>query len=74
MDWRASRRYQDAIDSAGANDLLLVKPGVYNEMVVMWKPLQLQGWGEGSTTINAVKSPSNKLEDLARPGRRAHRR
>jgi len=53
---------QDAIDNAGANDLLLVKPGTYNEMVIMWKPLQLQGYGEGSTTINAIKSPANKLE------------
>jgi hypothetical protein len=53
---------QDAIDLAGANDLLLVKPGTYREMVVMWKPIQLQGYGEGSTTINALKSPSNKLE------------
>jgi hypothetical protein len=53
---------QNAIDLAGANDLLLVKPGVYNELVVMWKPVQLQGYGEGSTTINAVKSPANKLE------------
>ena len=47
---------QAAIDAAGPNDLLLVNPGVYNEMVVMWKPVQLQGWGEGSTKINASSS------------------
>jgi hypothetical protein len=53
---------QNAIDFAGSNDLLLVKPGIYNEMVVMWKPVQLQGYGEGSTTINAIKAPSDKLQ------------
>lgn len=52
---------QTAIDTAGRNDLLLVKPGIYNEMVVMWKPVQLQGYGEGSTTINALKQPAEKL-------------
>ena len=52
---------QDAIDSAGNNDLLLVQPGIYNEMVVMWKPVQLQGYGEGSTKINALKQPAEKL-------------
>ncbi len=29
----------------------------------MSKPVQLQGWGEGSTTINALKQPVDKLED-----------
>ncbi len=28
----------------------------------MWKPVQLQGWGEGSTTINAIKAPADKLQ------------
>jgi hypothetical protein len=53
---------QDAINSARSNDLLLVRPGIYNEMVVMWKPIQLQGYGEGSTTINAIKAPADKLD------------
>jgi len=52
---------QDAIDAADTNDLILVAPGTYNEMVIMWKPVQLQGWGEGSTFINAVKTPIEKL-------------
>ncbi|BBO85619.1 hypothetical protein DSCO28_61850 [Desulfosarcina ovata subsp. sediminis] len=52
---------QDAIDAAAPNDLLLVNPGIYNEMVIMWKPVQLQGWGEGTTTINALKQPAEKL-------------
>lgn len=54
---------QAAIDAAGANDLILVAPGTYDELVIMYKPVQLQGWGEGSTAINAIKAPSNKLAD-----------
>jgi large repetitive protein len=53
---------QAAIQAAGANDLILVGSGSYNEMVVMWKPVQIQGWGEGSTTINALKAPPEKLQ------------
>jgi len=54
---------QAAIDAAGTNDLILVAPGTYDELVIMWKPVQLQGWGEGSTFINAIKAPFNKLAD-----------
>jgi hypothetical protein len=53
----------DVVAGAGSNDLILVRPGRYNELVVMWKPVQLQGWGEGSTEINAIKAPADKLED-----------
>ena len=42
-------RSRTAIDAAGTNDLILVAPGIYNEFVIMWKPVQLQGWGAGST-------------------------
>ncbi|MEX1311289.1 MAG: right-handed parallel beta-helix repeat-containing protein, partial [Candidatus Sulfomarinibacteraceae bacterium] len=69
---------QEAIDAAGANDLILVAPriggGAYQEMVIMWKPVQLQGWGEG-TRIDAVKAPPEslqawrqKVEDLVNGG------
>lgn len=54
---------QAAINAASANDLILVAPGTYSEIVIMWKPVQLQGWGEGSVTINAIKAPFNKLSD-----------
>lgn len=54
---------QAAINAANSNDLLLVAPGTYNELVIMWKPVQLQGWGEGSVTINAIKAPFNKLSE-----------
>jgi hypothetical protein len=53
---------QDAIDGARSRDLILVHPGQYNEMVIMWKPVRLQGFGEGSTTINAINAPTEKLE------------
>jgi hypothetical protein len=53
---------QAAIDAAGTNDLILVAPGQYNEMLIMWKPVQLQGWGAGSTAINAVQIPTEKLQ------------
>ncbi len=52
---------QDAIDVARRNDLILVGPGVYPEMVIMWKPVQLQGWGEGSTHIDALKRTGSQL-------------
>ncbi|OCC14280.1 hypothetical protein DBT_2352 [Dissulfuribacter thermophilus] len=53
---------QDAIDLAQPGDLILVAPGNYEEAVIMWKPVRLQGWGAGSTIINAVKAPSEKLQ------------
>jgi len=52
---------QAAIDSADPGDLIMVTPGRYEELVVMWKPVRLQGWGARSTTINAVNEPSEKL-------------
>jgi hypothetical protein len=54
---------QAAIDDAKANDIIMVSPGLYDEMVIMWKPVRLQGWGEGSTQISAIKLPTNKLQD-----------
>lgn len=53
---------QAAIDAARPGDLILVDGGVYNELVVMWKPVRLQGVGAGSVMINAAKYPNNKLE------------
>lgn len=53
---------QTAIDNANPNDLILVGEGEYNEFIIMWKPVQLQGAGEG-TLINAVKTPPDKLAD-----------
>ena len=44
---------QDAIDTATAGDLLLIKPGIYAENLIMNKPVQLQGFGANSTFIKA---------------------
>lgn len=51
---------QDAIDSANPGDLILVEPGVYDENVIMYKPVKLQGSGAASTIIRANTSPSDR--------------
>ncbi|MCP4992915.1 MAG: hypothetical protein GY934_03880 [Gammaproteobacteria bacterium] len=53
---------QDAIDIASPGDMIMVAPGEYNEMVIMWKPVKLQGWGAGAVTINARQVPTEKIE------------
>ncbi|MEW7972621.1 MAG: hypothetical protein AB2810_07155 [Candidatus Thiodiazotropha endolucinida] len=47
--------------SAAAGDLILVAPGDYDEMVIMWKPVKLQGWGAGAVTLNARQVPTEKV-------------
>lgn len=51
---------QEAIDLASPGDLVLVPPGEYEELVIMYKPIRLQGAG-AATTINAIKAPAEKL-------------
>jgi hypothetical protein len=53
---------QQAIDAADPGDLIMVPPGVYNEMLIMWKPVRLQGVGAASTIINANTQPAGKLD------------
>jgi hypothetical protein len=53
---------QAAIDSAPAGSLILIGPGTYNEQVVMYKPVRLQGAG-ADTIINALKVPTENLQD-----------
>ena len=55
-------KIQDAIDAAHPGDLILVDAGTYNELLVMWKPVRLQGVGAGSVVISAAKFPTSKLE------------
>ena len=52
---------QDAIDAATPGDTILVSPGTYAEMVIMYKPVKLQGAGANSTVILGNPSPVTKL-------------
>ncbi|MBI3449616.1 MAG: hypothetical protein HY049_11965 [Acidobacteria bacterium] len=53
---------QSAIDAAVPGDLIIVKPGTYDEMVIMWKPVRLQGVGAASVMINARPIPAGKID------------
>jgi hypothetical protein len=44
---------QAAVDAAAPGDLILVGPGIYKEIVILWKPVKLQGNGAWSTSIDA---------------------
>jgi len=54
---------QAAIDAADPGALILVEPGSYDELIIMWKPVRLQGTGAGSTIINAAKRPTATVAD-----------
>jgi hypothetical protein len=56
---------QDAIDHPAVNDgdLISISPGTYSELIIMDKPVQLQGWGAGVTRLSAIRTPPSKLED-----------
>ncbi len=53
---------QQAIDAANPGDLVIVPPGTYNEILLMWKPIRLQGVGAASSIINANTQPAGKLD------------
>jgi len=57
----AGQTIQSAIDAANPGDLIIVPPGKYHEMVVMWKPVRLQGVGAASSVIDANTHPSGNL-------------
>ena len=54
---------QDAIDAARPGDLILLDAGSYPELVIMWKPVRLQGVGAASVVINATKYPNGKVAE-----------
>jgi hypothetical protein len=53
---------QQAIDAASPGDLLMIGPGTFREMLLMWKPLRLQGVGAGSTIVDASPQPDGRLD------------
>ncbi|MDE3009650.1 MAG: hypothetical protein KGI67_02070, partial [Pseudomonadota bacterium] len=57
----AGATIQSAIDAAQPGDMIIVPAGTYNEMVVMWKPVRLQGVGAASAVIDANTQPAGRL-------------
>jgi len=57
---------QSAIDTAMPGDLIIVPAGAYNELVLMWKPVRLQGVGAATSIINANPHPAGKLDPWRR--------
>jgi len=58
----ANDSIQGAINAAAPGDLIIVDPGVHQELVIMWKPVRLQGVGAASSIINANTQPAGKLD------------
>jgi hypothetical protein len=57
---------QKAIDAAQPGDLIIVPAGTYKEMLIMWKPVRLQGVGAASAIIDANAQPAGKLDPWRR--------
>jgi hypothetical protein len=57
-----SQSVQAAIDAALPGDLIMVDPGVHTELLLMWKPVRLQGVGAVSSVLNANTQPAGKMD------------
>jgi hypothetical protein len=58
----AGRTIQSAIDTARPGDMIIVPPGLYREILVMWKPVRLQGVGAASSIVDGDAHPAGKLD------------
>jgi hypothetical protein len=54
---------QDAVDIANDGDIILVRPGRYEEAVIVYKDIIIQGFGAEVTEIYAYPNPLDELED-----------
>jgi hypothetical protein len=62
----SGQKIQNAIDKANPGDMIIVPPGTYSEMLLMWKPVRLQGVGAASSIIDANPHPAGKLDPWRR--------
>jgi hypothetical protein len=63
---KAGTAIQSAIDAANPGDEIVVGPGTYTEMLLMWKPLRLQGVAAASVFINANTQPAGRIDPWRR--------
>jgi hypothetical protein len=69
-----TKSIQRAIDAANPGDMLMIDPvaratsstpataAIHEEMLLMWKPVRLQGVGAAASVINANTHPAGKLD------------
>jgi hypothetical protein len=57
---------QSAIDAAAPGDMIIVPPGAYKELLIMWKPVRLQGVGAASSIIDGDTHPSGVIDPWRR--------
>ncbi|PYX89231.1 MAG: hypothetical protein DMG68_05805 [Acidobacteria bacterium] len=57
---------QSAIDAAKPGDMIIVPQGTYKEILLMWKPIRLQGVGAASSIIDANAHPAGTLDPWRR--------
>jgi hypothetical protein len=53
---------QSAIDAAAPGDMIMVPKGTYKELLIMWKPVRLQGVAAASTVIDGNTHPSGVID------------